>query len=134
LEEEPQWLIRLHENANLMRKGLAQIGYNIGESESGIIPVIVGEELTAYQLARVLHSQGIYVSPVTYPAVRKGTSRVRVSVMAVHTTDDILTALTAFEKAKTMVPGLADICAGWKSAVEYPTAPPAPTQTTSAAA
>ena len=84
IEEEPQWLIRLHENANLMRKGLAQLGYNIGNSESAVIPVIVGEDLTAYQLARALHAQGIYVSPVAYPAVRKGTSRVRVSVMATH--------------------------------------------------
>jgi glycine C-acetyltransferase len=106
IEEEPSWLIRLHENANLMRKSLAQLGYNVGESISAVIPVIVGEDLTAYQLARALHAQGIYVSPVTHPAVRKGSARVRVSVMATHSTDDILKAVLAFEKARTMVPGL----------------------------
>jgi 8-amino-7-oxononanoate synthase len=109
VEEEPSWLIRLHENANLMRKGLVELGYNIGESVSAVIPVIVGEDLTAYQLARALHSQGIYVSPVTFPAVRKGTARVRVSVMATHTPEDILKALKAFEKAKTLVPMLSEI-------------------------
>ena len=85
IEEEPHWLIRLHENADLMRKGLSQLGYNVGNSVSAVIPVIVGEDLTAYQLARSLHAQGIYVSPVTYPAVKRGTARVRVSVMATHT-------------------------------------------------
>jgi glycine C-acetyltransferase len=106
IEEEPQWLIRLHENANLMRKGLAQLGYNIGKSTSAVIPVIVGEDLTAYQLARALHAQGIYVSPVAHPAVKKGTARVRCSVMATHTPDDILRALKAFENSKNIVPML----------------------------
>jgi len=104
IEEEPYWLVRLQENANLMRQGLAQMGYNVGSSVSAVIPVIVGEDLTAYQLARALHAQGIYVSPVAYPAVKKGTSRVRVSVMATHTIEDIMMALKAFENAKTMVP------------------------------
>jgi len=106
IEEEPYWLVRLHENANLLRQGLSQMGYNIGNSVSAVIPVIVGEDLTAYQLARALHAQGIYVSPVTHPAVRKGTARVRVSVMATHSIDDIMKALKAFENAKNIVPGL----------------------------
>lgn len=104
IENEPHWLIRLRENAHLMRQGLQQLGYNTGASCSAVIPVIVGEDLTAYQLARALNALGIYVSPVTYPAVKKGTARVRVSVMATHTPEDILKALTAFEKAKSMVP------------------------------
>jgi len=104
IENEPEWLIRLHENANLMRKGLQQLGFNIGQSCSAVIPVIVGEDLTAYQLTRALHALGIYVSPVAFPAVRKGTARVRVSVMATHSTEDILKALSAFEKARTMIP------------------------------
>jgi glycine C-acetyltransferase len=91
------------------------MGYDIGNSVSAVIPVIVGEDLTAYQLARALHAQGIYVSPVTHPAVKKGTARVRVSVMATHTTDSILKALKAFENAKTMVPMLADITSPQKS-------------------
>lgn len=106
IDKEPYWLVKLRENATLMRKGLQQLGYNTGDSVSAVIPVIVGEELTAYQLCRALHAQGIYVSPVAWPAVKKGTSRVRVSVMATHSTDDILRALTAFEKARRMVPGM----------------------------
>src|SRR5262249_47682906 len=106
VEEEPHWLTRLHENANLMRKGLEELGYNVGQSVSAVIPVIVGEDLTAYQLPRALHAQGIYVSPVAHPAVKKGSARVRVSVMATHTPDDIMKAVFAFERARHMVPGL----------------------------
>jgi glycine C-acetyltransferase len=119
IEEEPYWLVRLRENAELMRRGLAQLGYNIGQSVSAVIPVMAREDLTAYQLARALHAQGIYVSPVTHPAVKKGTARVRVSVMATHTIDDIMRALKAFENAKTMVPMLAKALAT-KEAVTSP--------------
>jgi len=107
IENEPEWLIRLHENANLMRKGLQQLGYTTGQSVSAVIPVVVGDDLTAYQLARALHALDIYVSPVTFPAVKKGSARVRVSVMATHSTEDILKALSAFAKARTLVPALA---------------------------
>ena len=104
IEEEPEWRIRLHENANLMRKGLQQLGFDTGLSCTPIIPVIVGDDLTAYQLTRALHAQNIYVSPVTFPGVKKGTSRLRLGVMATHTTEEILQALNAFERAKKMIP------------------------------
>ena len=105
IENEPFWSSRgCHENANLMRHGLKQLGYDTGNSVSAVIPVIVGEDLTAYQLARTLHALGIYVSPVAYPAVKRGHARLRVSVMATHTLEDILKALNAFEKARGLVP------------------------------
>jgi glycine C-acetyltransferase len=116
LENEPEWVVRLRENASLMRQGLQQLGYDTGDSVTPIIPVIIGEEITTHQLTRALHAQGVYVSPVAFPAVRKGSARLRVSVMATHTTDDILKALNAFEKAKTMVPMLAEITSRKKAA------------------
>jgi glycine C-acetyltransferase len=71
-----------------------------------LISVIMGEDVRAYQFTRALHAQGIYACPVAHPAVRKGTARVRVSVMATHTTEDISKALSAFERAKRMLPSL----------------------------
>ena len=114
LEHEPEWVIRLRENADLMRQGLGQMGYDTGDSTTPIIPVIIGEEITTHQLTRALHALGVYVSPVAFPAVRKGSARLRVSVMATHTTEDILKALNAFEKAKTMVPMLSEITSSRK--------------------
>jgi glycine C-acetyltransferase len=106
IDSEPQWLGRLRENTDLMRKGLQQLGFNTGESQTPIIPVILGEDLLAYQFTRALHLLGIYVSPVAFPAVKKGSARIRVSVMATHSPADILRALEAFEKAKQLI-GLA---------------------------
>ena len=121
IEHEPEWIIRLRENANLLRKGLQRLGFDTGLSATPIIPVLIGEEITTHQLTRALHAQGIYVSPVAFPAVRKGSARLRVSVMATHTADDILRALKAFENAKTMVPMLPDI-----TAIQKITTPPQP--------
>src|SRR4029077_20391675 len=52
IETEPEWLIRLCENTNFMRKGLQQLGFDTGISETPIIPVILGEDLKVYQLTR----------------------------------------------------------------------------------
>jgi glycine C-acetyltransferase len=106
IENEPEWLIRLRENTGLLRKGLQELGYNTAHSETPIIPIILGEDLTAYQMTRALHMLGVYVSPVTFPAVKRGQSRIRVSTMATHTTQDILKALEAFDKARKIVPNL----------------------------
>jgi glycine C-acetyltransferase len=120
IEQEPEWMIRLHENSQLMRKGLQRLGFDTGSSASAIIPVIVGNDLIAYQLTRALQALGIYVSPVAYPAVKKGAARLRVSVMATHTPDDILKALTAFERAQTLLP--ADT---WKQITSHQAVPAA---------
>jgi glycine C-acetyltransferase len=103
IESEPQWLNRLRENSNLMRHGLQQLGFDTANSQTAIIPVMVGDDAAAYQLTRALHIKGIYVSPVTFPAVKKGTARLRVSMMATHTTEDIDQALDAFKLAKKQI-------------------------------
>src|SRR4029077_7616559 len=103
IETEPEWLIRLRDITNGMLRRLQQLGFDTGISETPIIPVILGEDLKVYQLTRALHLLGIYVSPVAFPAVPKGTARIRISVMASHTTADILRALEAFDKAKSLV-------------------------------
>lgn len=102
IETEPEWLARLRENSQFMRNGLKQLGFDTGESVTPIIPVMVGEELKAYQLTRALHMLGVYVSPVAYPAVKKGLARLRVGVMATHSHSDIVFALEAFAKAKRL--------------------------------
>ena len=61
---------------------------------------MMGEDMKTYQMAKFLFEHGIYASPITYPGVRKGMSRVRLSVMATHTPQDITRTLKIFEKAK----------------------------------
>ena len=109
IETEPEWLERLRENTILLRDGLNQLGYNIGLSTTPIIPIILGEDLRAYQMTRALHLLGLYVCPITYPAVKKGLSRLRVSVMATHSKQDIFKALDAFDRARKLVPSYNEI-------------------------
>jgi 8-amino-7-oxononanoate synthase len=99
LNTEPEWIQRLHSNASLLRRGLQDLGFNTGLSATAIVPVIIGDEMRTYQMTRLLHDQGIFVSPVAFPAVKRGTSRLRASVMATHEPDDINKALEAFKKA-----------------------------------
>lgn len=100
LEAEPQRLERLRKNAAHLREGLQQQGWDTGRSESPMIPVILGDDQTTYEMARGLHEEGIFVSPMTYPAVKKGMARLRLSVMSIHTSEDIERALQAFKKMK----------------------------------
>jgi glycine C-acetyltransferase len=103
IETEPQWLSQLHVNARQLREGLQKQGWDTGLSESPIIPVILGDDMKTYEMTRALFEQGIYVSPITYPGVKKGAARLRMSVMATHSSDDISRALEAFEKFRKHV-------------------------------
>src|SRR4029077_2184614 len=97
IEAEPQWLHRLRANADQLRNGLKAQGWNTGTSESPIVPVILGEDRKAYEMTRYLYQEGIYATPITYPGVRKGTARVRLSVMATHSPQDIDKTLKIFQ-------------------------------------
>ena len=99
IETEPQWLAQLWHNTWFMRKGLQDLGYNTGTSETPIIPVIVGEEIRTRQMAKRLEEVGVLASLVTPPAVDPQSCRIRVSIMATHTMGDLLAALSAFERA-----------------------------------
>jgi glycine C-acetyltransferase len=107
IESEPKWIARLHENSRQLREGLQAQGWNTGRSESPIIPVMIGDDRKAYELTRALYQAGIYASPITYPGVKMGTARVRLSVMATHSSHDIHRTLDIFAKLrKTHLPRL----------------------------
>ena len=98
IQNEPEWLFRLHENERYFRNGLKQLGFNTGLSCTPIVPVILGDEVKTYQMTKLLHELGVYVSPVATPAVKRRSSRIRASVMATHTREDLEKALDAFKK------------------------------------
>jgi len=100
IESEPEWLARLDQNARQLREGLQAQGWNTGHSESPIIPVMIGDDRKAYMLTRALYQAGIYASPITYPGVKMGTARVRLSVMATHSSEDIQRTLDIFARLR----------------------------------
>jgi glycine C-acetyltransferase len=98
LEEEPERVDRLWERTRFFKKGLQDLGFDTGASESPITPVIAGEERTAVDLASTLWEEGVFTPAIVYPTVAKGRSRVRTIVTADHSEEDLQEALDAFER------------------------------------
>jgi glycine C-acetyltransferase len=89
---------RLHENANYFRKELQSMGFNTGNSQTPIIPAIIGDTKKTRELAKSLFDEGVFVVPIVYPMVPRGTERIRNQVNAGHTIDDLNKALAAYER------------------------------------
>jgi len=87
--EEPHHREKLWKNTNYIRKELKAKGFNLGKSESPIIPILIGEDKKAKEVARELLENGVYIIPAIYPAVRLKDSRLRLNVSASHSTEDL---------------------------------------------
>jgi 7-keto-8-aminopelargonate synthetase-like enzyme len=99
METEPEHVQRLWDNANFMMKGFRELGFNIGKTQTPIIPVIIGEDEVCFRFWKELFDNGLYTNPVISPAVPEGMALLRTSYMATHTKDQLQRALDIFEKA-----------------------------------
>ncbi|MCL1665437.1 aminotransferase class I/II-fold pyridoxal phosphate-dependent enzyme [Elizabethkingia ursingii] len=97
IDEEPHWQKRLWENINYYKKGLLAIGLEIGNTGSAIIPVKIGDPEKNSLVGKLLLENGIYTNPIMYPAVSLKDSRIRMSLMATHTKEQLDKALNVFE-------------------------------------
>lgn len=97
LDEEPQWQKRLWENIDHLKSGLINLGFDVGTSQSAIVPVKIGDPHKTSELGKILLEQGIYTNPILYPAVAKKDARIRMSVMATHTKAQLDKVLEGFE-------------------------------------
>ncbi len=96
LREEPERVARLKRNGEFLRNGLRELGYDLGASETPIVPVIVHDEAIAAFFSSHLKERDIFVTPVMFPAVPQGSARLRLCATAAHTLDDLQFALDAF--------------------------------------
>jgi 8-amino-7-oxononanoate synthase len=92
---------RLWKNIDYTKKELVRLGFNVGQTNSSIIPVIVKEDKLAHVFVKMLEDKGIFVSPVIYPAVKKGEARLRISVMSTHTQDELTCLVNSIKKIGT---------------------------------
>lgn len=92
---------QLLEHARLLRARLSEIGWNVPDGRSPIIPVLVGDASAAIALSRRLSQQGIYVPAIRPPTVPAGTSRLRISLSAQHSVQDIDRLCGALETASS---------------------------------
>ncbi len=98
LESDDSLVERLWENASFFKKGLEQLGFNTGQSETPITPVIVGEGARAVQLSTRLFEEGVFAQAIVYPTVAIDKCRVRTIVTALHTNEELTKALDAFAR------------------------------------
>jgi glycine C-acetyltransferase len=99
VENEPEHVKKLWDNTNYFRKEAQNLGYNTGNSETPIIPLIIGNPGKAQDLARILfEEENIYGTPIVFPMVARELSRIRIQMNALLTKDDLNTALRAIEK------------------------------------
>lgn len=80
---------RLWARVRELRAGLAALGWPLPAEESPILPLIVGEETAALELAAKLREAGVFLPAIRYPTVPRGAARLRVSVTAAHTAADV---------------------------------------------
>jgi glycine C-acetyltransferase len=89
---------KLQKNVELFLKRLREIGYEIN-SQTQIIPIIIGKEKTAMEFGEFLFKNGIYAQPIRYPTVPKNQARLRISVTAWLSHKEIENSIIIFEKA-----------------------------------
>ena len=89
VRDEPERRQGLCKMADKLRTQLTEVGLNIGESESHIIPIIIGPTEKAVQLSTRLRNAGLWVPAIRPPTVADGQSRLRISLSASHTPDHI---------------------------------------------
>ena len=98
MENEPEHTEHLWENANFMMKGFRELGFDIGGTQTPIIPIIIGDDEKAFTFWKELYENGVYTNPVCAPAVPEGHALLRTSYMASHTRAQLERALDVFEK------------------------------------
>lgn len=96
LSESTELVDRLWDNAATLKQGMAALGFDIGHSETPIVPVMLGEAPLAQAFSRRLFEAGVFATAIGYPTVPMGKARVRVMNSAAHTRDDLEEALDIF--------------------------------------
>ena len=98
LEHDRAGRKELWENINYLKSKLEKLGFNTGNSQSGIIPIIIGDEAILFKMYQDLRLSGVYTNIVTYPAVRRKECRIRICVMKDLTRDMMDSAVEIIEK------------------------------------
>jgi 8-amino-7-oxononanoate synthase len=93
METESDHVERLWDNGNKMLTGLKRLGFNTGNTQTPIIPIIIGQNDPTFLTWKLLFEHGLYTNPVVSPAVPQGQSLLRTSYMATHTEDQLDKAL-----------------------------------------
>jgi 8-amino-7-oxononanoate synthase len=98
LEAEPERVTRLIRNAEKMRKGMRDAGFTVLDGRTAIVPVIVGDDETAFKMWQMLYEGGVFVNVFISPGVPQGRQMMRTSYMATHEDEHLDAILDIFIK------------------------------------
>jgi 8-amino-7-oxononanoate synthase len=98
MDGEPERRTRLWENTRFFQQGLRSLGLDTGESQTPVVPIVVGEDVPTLKMVHRLHEEGVFVNCVISPATAPGRALIRTSLMATHTKAHLTRALDAIEK------------------------------------
>jgi glycine C-acetyltransferase len=98
LETEPQHVKKLWDNTNYFKKEMQSLGFDTGESETPITPVIIGDSAKTKDMSKMLFDNGVFALPIVFPMVARDKARIRVMMNAGLTKKDLDFALSTFEK------------------------------------
>ena len=103
MKAEPERIQRVNDIAAHMRQEYRRLGFEIGKSESPIIPILIGDDMRTLAIWKALFDAGIFVNPVISPAVPEGHQLLRTSYMATHTDEQMSRVLETFAKVGKQV-------------------------------
>jgi glycine C-acetyltransferase len=98
LERSTELVDRLWANADYFKKGMKELGFDTGKTETPIVPVMLGEVALAKEFSTKLFEEGVFAMALGFPTVPRGQARIRVMNTAAHTQEDLDFGLAAFEK------------------------------------
>lgn len=104
IKTKPEIRKKLWDNVNYLRKRLQSVGFDIGQSESPIFPVMVRDNEKVYKIADMLQKKRIFASGIVYPAVRTKEARIRISLLASHDIDQLEQLAVALEEIRDVIP------------------------------
>ncbi|WP_413375496.1 glycine C-acetyltransferase [Alkalihalobacillus sp. 1P02AB] len=89
---------KLWANGDYLKKGLKELGFDIGESETPITPCIIGDEVKTQEFSKRLNEEGVYAKSIVFPTVPQGTGRVRNMPTAAHTKEMLDETIAIYQK------------------------------------
>ncbi len=98
LEESDVLVKKLWENTKYLKEKLIELGFDCGHSQTPITPIMLGDEEIASQFSAKLLEEGVFATPIKFPMVPKGASRIRVIPSAIHSKEDLDFAIKIFKK------------------------------------
>jgi len=98
MQAEPERIQRVNQVGERMRRELQRLGFNIGQSVSPIIPILIGDDMRTIFAWKLLFENGVFVNPILSPGVPEGQQLLRTSYMATHTDDQLDRALEIYAR------------------------------------